>query len=156
MHTGEDFKRLAKKTTNGQLRTRYLALYHFKNGQSRTQIAKYLGVARGSVNTWVTNYLSHGIKGLEDKPKPGRPNLLTPFQQAALKQYIEHHSIKEGGGRLIGEDIQHYIHQKFGVDYKLRNIYRLLHALGFSWITSHSKHPKQSLAIQDEFKKNRD
>ena len=52
MHTADDFKQLAKQTSNGQLRTRYpTALYHFKNGETRTQIATYLGVARGSVNT---------------------------------------------------------------------------------------------------------
>ncbi|WP_419197923.1 helix-turn-helix domain-containing protein [Pseudomonas aeruginosa] len=73
MHTADDFKQLAKQTSNGQLRTRYLALYHFKNGETRTQIATYLGVARGSVNTWVSNYLAHGLEGLQSKPSPGRP-----------------------------------------------------------------------------------
>jgi len=29
----------------------------------------------------------------------------------------------------------------------------LLHALNFSWITSRSRHPKQSQEIQDDFKK---
>jgi len=52
MHTADDFKQLAKQTSNGQLRTRYLALYHFKNGETRTQTSTYPGVARGSANTW--------------------------------------------------------------------------------------------------------
>jgi hypothetical protein len=35
----------------------------------------------------------------------------------------------------------------------LRNVYRVMDALGFSWITSRSKHPKQSQQTQDTFKK---
>ena len=77
MHTADDFKQLAKQTSNGQLRTRYLALYHFKKGETRTQIAAYLGVARGSVNTWVSKYLAHGLEGLQSKPSPGRPCLFS-------------------------------------------------------------------------------
>ena len=73
MHTADDFKQLAKHTSNGRLRTRYLALYHFKKGETRTQIAAYLGVARGSVNTWVSNYLAYGLEGLQSKPSQGRP-----------------------------------------------------------------------------------
>ncbi|MFT4746034.1 MAG: hypothetical protein ACI8XG_000102 [Congregibacter sp.] len=50
-------------------------------------------------------------------------------------------------------NIQRYIEHNFDVQYQPSNIYRLLHDLGFSWITSRSKHPKQSQAAQDEFKK---
>ncbi|MBA6341887.1 hypothetical protein H4J59_12905 [Colwellia sp. MB02u-10] len=33
------------------------------------------------------------------------------------------------------------------------NIYWLLHQLGFSWITSRSRHPKKSQEIRDDLKK---
>ncbi|PKF58399.1 winged helix-turn-helix domain-containing protein [Alteromonadales bacterium alter-6D02] len=42
---------------------------------------------------------------------------------------------------------------QFGVDYHLNHVYKLLKKIGFSWITSRSKHPKQSQKAQDEFKK---
>ena len=41
----------------------------------------------------------------------------------------------------------------FGYQYHLSSIYKLLNRLGFSWITSHSKHPKQSIEAQEDFKK---
>ncbi|MBD1584982.1 helix-turn-helix domain-containing protein [Pseudoalteromonas sp. S16_S37] len=81
MHTAEDFKLLARQTSRGQLRTRYLALFHFKRGQTHAQIAINLGVARGSVNTWVSNYLAYGLDGLQDKPRLGRTHLLCVNQQ---------------------------------------------------------------------------
>ena len=104
MHTADDFKQLAKHTSNGRLRTRYLALYHFKKGETRTQIAAYLGVARGSVNTWVSNYLAYGLEGLQSKPSPGRPCQLSVSQREQVAHFIEENAVKKEGGRLIGRD----------------------------------------------------
>ena len=153
MHTADDFKQLAKQTSNGQLRTRYLALYHFKNGETRTQIATYLGVARGSVNTWVSNYLAHGLEGLQSKPSPGRPCQLSVSQREQIAHFIKENAVKKEGGRLIAQDVRQYISDTFQIYYQLRNVYRIMDALGFSWITSRSKHPKQSQQTQDTFKK---
>lgn len=52
-----DFHALAKKTSNARMQLRYLALAHFKEGQSRYQIARYLKVSRTSVNAWVKAFL---------------------------------------------------------------------------------------------------
>ncbi len=57
------------------------------------------------------------------------------------------------GGRLIGDAILKYIQQHFDVTYHPNAIYKLLEQLGFSWITSRSKHPKQSIESQTAFKK---
>ena len=128
-------------------------MYHIKRGETRTQAAINVGAARGSVNTWVKNYSQFGLEGLKDKPKAGRPNKLTTKQNAVLKQFILDNAIKQEGGRLIGEDVRDFIRDTFAIDYQLRNVYRIMHSLGLSWITSRSKHPKQSQAVQDAFKK---
>ena len=96
---------------------------------------------------------SHGIKGLNEKPRSGRRSKLTTAQLSELKEYVQSHSIKESGGRLNAEALVSVINEKFGVKYSKTNVYRLLHALNFSWITSRSCHPKQSQEIQDDFKK---
>ena len=57
------------------------------------------------------------------------------------------------GGRLIASDIHHYIVTHFDKHYHPNSIYYLLEHMGFSWITSRSKHPKQSQKAQDDFKK---
>ncbi|KZN54311.1 hypothetical protein N482_24545, partial [Pseudoalteromonas luteoviolacea NCIMB 1942] len=63
------------------------------------------------------------------------------------------HAESNDGGRLIGADIQTYISKRFNVNYQLGNVYRLLHSLELSWITTRSKHPKQSKEAQEAFKK---
>lgn len=45
-----DFKKLASQQKTIQMKMRLFALAHFKEGHSRTQIAKYLKVSRTSVN----------------------------------------------------------------------------------------------------------
>ncbi|MEL0630765.1 helix-turn-helix domain-containing protein, partial [Psychromonas aquatilis] len=55
-----DFKVLARQQTSLQMKMRLLALAHFQDGHSRTQIAQFLKVSRTSVNKWVSIYLSEG------------------------------------------------------------------------------------------------
>ena len=148
-----DFPRLIKSTSNARLRMRYLAVSHFTDGKSRTEIAKFLKVSRVSVNQWVKAYLDHGLEGLQEKAHPGRPHRLTEEQRRQLKKHVTEHAIKTGGGRLQAQDIGLYIENSFGITYQSSGIYRLLHDIGLSWITTRSKHPKQSIEAQEAFKK---
>ena len=148
-----DFKKLASQQKSIQMKMRLLALSHFQDGHSRTQIAQFLKVSRTSVNKWVRLFLEEGLAGLEEKPRSGRPAFLTASQRGQLAQFIKTRSQSETGGRLIGSDIHAYIVQEFGKHYHPDSIYYLLKHMGFSWITSRSKHPKQSQQVQDDYKK---
>ena len=46
-----------------------------------------------------------------------------------------------------------HLFENFGVKYNITSVYRLLHALNFSWVTSRSRHPKQSKKNPRRFKK---
>ena len=148
-----DFKSLAKKQKSVQMKMRLLALSHFQEGHSRTQIAKFLKVSRTSVNRWVQVYLEEGLAGLEEKPRSGRPAFLTETQREQLAKFIESNAKNPDGGRLTGADIHAYIIKEFGKHYHSDSVYYLLKRMGFSWITSRSRHPKQSDEIQEDFKK---
>ena len=141
-----DFLALAKAEPKARKRIRYLALAHFRQGHSRTDIAKFLKVGRNSVNKWVQRFL-------DDKIPPGHPAQLSDKQLKTIALYVEKQSKTEQGGRLTAYDIQAYVEAQFGISYEVSNIYRLLRLLGFSWITSRSRHPKQSQSVQDAYKK---
>lgn len=140
-------------TNNARLKTRYLVIRLFLENKNRTLVAKTAGVSRRLVNEWVGLYLSDGIEALNIKKQSGRPAKLTGKQKEQLKSYVLSHAVKDDGGRLIAEDIKAYINAAFKVSYQLSNVYRLLHEMNLSWITSRSKHPKQSIEAQEEFKK---
>jgi len=148
-----DFKSLIAKETNGRMRVRLMALSQIKEGVNKSQTARNLHISRRIVNEWVKRFYEHGLQGLIEEPRSGRPCKLTNKQLEQLSEYIHNHSIKENGGRLKAQTIVTYISQEFQVKYSVFNIYRLLHQLGFSWITSRSRHPKQSEEIQEDFKK---
>ncbi len=135
------------------MKMRLLALSHFKDGHSRTQIAKFLKVSRTSVNKWVQTFLDEGLEGLQEKPRTGRPAFLTPKQKEQLSQFIKSEAENPSGGRLTDHAIHTYIPREFDKHYHPDSIYYLLNHMGFSWITSRSKHPKQSEEIQQDFKK---
>lgn len=149
-----DFHKLANAETNARMQLRLKALAHFQDGKSKTDIAQFLKVSRTSVTTWINDYLKYGLDGLIEHPRSGRPSQLSKVQLQQLTDYIGEHAKRTTGGRLNGVKVQAYIATHFGTEYKLSNIYRLMHELGFSWITSRSKHPKQSEEAQEEFKKN--
>ncbi len=149
-----DIKPLIAKETNGRMRIRLLALSHIKDGANRAQTAVSLKASRKAVNDWPRKFFNDGIEGLNEKTRSGRRSKLTTTQLSELKEYIQLHSIKDSGGRLNAETLVSLINEKFAVKYSRTNVYRLLHVLNFSWITSRSRHPKQSKEIQEDFKKN--
>ena len=151
--TPKELEQLAKSTQSARMRNRYLAVSHFVDGKSRTEIAKYLKVNRGSVNIWVKKYLDEGVDGLSEGRHTGRPIKLTELQLEKLRAFIKDNSVLSKGGRLQAKDIQSYIVDNYQVNYEISNIYRLLHHLNFSWITSRSRHPKQDEGVQTLFKK---
>jgi len=148
-----DIKSLIAKETNGRMRIRLLALSHIKDGVNRAKTAIYLKISRKAVNDWSKKFYENGLDGLKEQPRIGRPCHLTAEQLITFKDYVLKNSIKPNGGRLTGKSLVSYIQEEFGVTYCLDNIYRLLKSLNFSWITSRSKHPKQSQEIQEDFKK---
>jgi len=149
----QDLSKLIASTQNGRLRIRLLAVSHFIDGQNRTQIAKYLKVSRTSVNKWIKSYLDLGIDGLYGKKHTGRHRGLTDIQLQQIREFVLAGATKVDGGRLQGKDVQAYIASEFGVHYQKSNVYNLLHSLNLSWITTRSKHPKQSIEAQEAFKK---
>ncbi|CAI2294885.1 TPA: transposase [Vibrio parahaemolyticus] len=110
------------------------------DGYSRTQIVKFLKVSRTSINKWVQTFFEEGPEGLKEKPRTGRAPFLTSEQREQLSQYIKDKANDTQGRRLTGSDILAYIVKEFGEHYHPDTIYYLPDHIGFSWITSRSKH----------------
>jgi transposase len=46
-------------------------------GPRNTEIAEQLGVTRPMVTKWRNRFAEHGLDGLTDEPRPGRPRTIT-------------------------------------------------------------------------------
>jgi transposase len=110
--TPKELEQLAKRAKNSRMRNRYLAISHFVDGKSRTDIPKYLKVARGSVNIWVQKYLNEGRH-------TSRPAELSATQLEQLSHFIKENITLAKGRRLQAKDIQSYVTENFSIEYEI-------------------------------------
>jgi transposase len=70
-------------------RSRAHSLLLSAQGTTIKDIAKAYQVHRVTVSAWLTNWEHHGVQSLHDKPRSGRPTILTPAEQASALQFIK-------------------------------------------------------------------
>ena len=63
---------------------RALALLELDRGRTFTDVAKTVGVVIQTVSIWATQYKVSGLDVLTDKPRPGRPVVLSGEQRAKI------------------------------------------------------------------------
>ena len=137
---------------------RYQALYHFRTGRTREEVAQIVGVSPNTVTNVHRTYKIEGLTGMNDKPVPGRPARLSKEQQAELKQVILNKVPSEVGfpaefnwtAGIIGKYIKH----KYGFDYSIRGITGMLDRMGLSYtrptyVLAKADKQKQEAFIQD-------
>ena len=100
---------------------------------------------------WLKRFCQQGIEGLRDKPRSNRSSLLNRSAYYSLQQKIENSQSLLSGGRLRGDSIIQLVKDEWGVEYTLSGIYRLIKAIGMSWGSTRSKHPKQDEQVQQQF-----
>ena len=149
----EDFLKLYQTESNARGKVRFLALHHFQQGSSKSEVCKMLCISHHTLNSWISWYRKEGVQRLRRKVQGRgvRPRILASkeeLQGAILKLQED-----RAGGRIIGADIKKMILQNYNIKYHEDYIYTLLKKLGLSWITSRSKHPKSDPAAMESFKK---
>ena len=121
-------------------------------GHTSGKIAKLLRGPRSRVSEWLKNYAEHGLDGLLEGYRPGRPTALNDFNRQALADIIDSGPVAYGytGGVWTSPMIAQVILEEFGADYHPGHVRKLLHGLGFS-----VQRPKRLLARADPEKQDR-
>ncbi|MFI9638148.1 IS630 family transposase [Nocardia sp. NPDC051929] len=87
--TASDRRRLKKlaysHTAAYQLVVRVRIVLDAAGGYSNNAIARRRGVVVDTVRTWRNRYADHGLDGLKDRHRSGRPPRFTPLQHAEIK-----------------------------------------------------------------------
>lgn len=153
-HTSSELKQLFRKEKNARLATRIRAVYLAVMGKSAPEIAVLLGYRRRTIQKWIYSYNRLGLDGLQDTSGRGQRCKLNDDQLQWLRQRLEEGPPPESGLSVFhGKDIQLMIHQQFGVTYHLHSIYKILHRLGYSYVSSRPEHPKGDPQARETFKK---
>ena len=143
---------------SAQIKERELILKLYNEGKRQEEIASILGCSQQKVSFWIRRYKKTGK--LNNKPRPGRPTILTKKKLSSLKKIITSRiieaNVKHSG--ITSKKIKKIIESETGKEYTLRHIQRLLHKMQFSLITPRVSHirkdPEKIKKFRDEFKKN--
>jgi transposase len=150
----QELWRRAKKAKDPIERTRFLAIYHAKQGLTAKEIAKITLHTYRWVYATVRRYNQAGPDALQDKrhQNPGQRPKLTPEEQARVMAALE--GPAPDGGSWSGPKLRAWVERELGRKLSLYPIYRLLHELDFSLQVPRPKHRKADEREQAEFKKN--
>jgi len=121
-------------------------------GRTSIEISEVLKSPRSAVSLWLKNYEGHGLEGILEGQRTGRPSELTPQQQTTLADIIESGPVAYGflSGVWTSPMVARIIREEFGVEYHPGHVRKLLHELGFS-----VQRPKRILAKADEAQRSR-
>jgi transposase len=114
---------------------RLYAIYQIKQGKKAEELEDLYGVCYKSIYNWVHRYNKEGLKGLQDKPRSGRPSKLSLEQKEELSQIfsVSPESVGYPTATWTGPLVADYILQRFGIAYKKAQTYNLLRDMGFTF-----------------------
>jgi transposase len=87
--SAEALRATARRTKDGPLARRLLALAAIYDGATRGEAAKIGVVTLQIVRDWVLRFNADGPNGLVDRKAPGQPSLLKDEHRAALAHMVE-------------------------------------------------------------------
>lgn len=148
----DDFGNLYKQRGQQKHGLRLLALWKLQTGMSETDVCKLIGKTPKTVRGWRKIYEKSGVDVLlsiaSGRGRKVKVDLLEYFAEDIKSLHEE-----RGGGRIRCQDVVDLVFLKHGVQYTTSGMYHILHRLGFSWITSRSKHPQNNPEAIEAFKK---
>ena len=123
-----------------------------KEDKTCIEVAEILGISKSKVSYWTCRYNETGC--LEDKPRKGRPTLLTEEKLQEMKLKIKETVLEQSDrAGLSSKEILIFIKKETGRTYTIRHIERLLHKMGFSLITPRVNHIQKDVKSQEKFRK---
>ena len=124
------------------------------NSQGRTsgELAEVLQAPRSKVSEWLARYQAHGVEGLLEGQRSGRPAELTARQREQLGDVLDSGPVAYGldAGVWTSPTIAWVIEEEFSVHYHPAHVRKLLHGMGFS-----VQRPKRVLARADHAQQDR-
>lgn len=109
------------------------ALVLVAQGLSCVEVASIFGDSPRTVQTWVKSFEDHGLAGISEKDRPGRPPRLSSRQMDEISQVLKEPPEKAGlsGYLWDGKTLSQYISKHYQVAIGVRQCQRMFRKLGF-------------------------
>jgi transposase len=152
--SGEDLRRLARRSREAKQVRRLLALAVIYDGGSRSEASRIGSVTLQIVRDWVVRFNAEGPEALIDRKAPGKMPALNAEQRAALARAVEAGPKPYLDGvvrwRLI--DLVQWLWDAFGVSVSETTVSRELRVLGFRKLSARPQHYAQDPQAIERFK----
>lgn len=125
-------RKLAKVESDARVARRILGVANALDGMSREDAARSAGMDRQTLRDWVVRYNEHGLDGLADLPRDGRPPTLDAAEKAALLEIVLAGSNPEASGlsAFTRDDLVRICEERFGKRLHVTSMGRILRSLG--------------------------
>jgi transposase len=154
-HPPSDLRQRAAREKDTRASLRLLAIANALEGMTRAEAARLAGMERQALHDAIQRFHAEGPDGLHDRHRAGRPEQLSPGQQAALKAHVLRGPEPERDGvsawRLV--DLCEHVERTYGVHYSQWGLSCLLKRLNLSRQKTRPSHPNGNPAAQAAFKK---
>lgn len=115
-------------------RRRERAIQLLEEGLMPVEVARRVGVDRRSVRRWKAAYRQGGKRALKAQPASGRPSKLSSAEREQLEEILLQGAQAAGYPNELWtcRRVAQVVSDRFGVEYHMAHVARLLHALGWS------------------------
>jgi transposase len=145
---------LIKREKDARVKERLQAILWRLENITYTEIAKRLKRTIDTVREWIKNWNRTGYEGLIDKPKSGRPTILTSEE---TKEMADELNIKEKNSRITCKHIVNKISEKYQKTMSDEGVRTMLHRNNLSWKkpekVDYRRNEKQRSNFLNEFSK---
>ncbi|MBT9139244.1 MAG: hypothetical protein DDT31_01826 [Syntrophomonadaceae bacterium] len=126
--------KLAEEIPGAWTGIRIAAMILILEGYKSSFVAGLFGISRWSVVKWIRRINVHGVAGLLEGQRPGRPSSLNVEIRESLKCAVKKNPTDYGINRRRwdGKVVSEYLRKVHGVSIKIRQSQRWLSELGFS------------------------
>jgi transposase len=97
------------------------------NGTSASETARIYGDSSRAVAYWVTRFKRHGIEGLQEESRPGRPSTLNATQLKRVQTYLKQSAAKSRP--VKANELSAYILKELGIPLTPHLCWRILKRL---------------------------
>ncbi len=111
------------------------------------KVALIFGITRPTLMKWIADFEKESVSGLLVKKGRGRKKIFTKDHENKI------HEILKKNHNITAKELQKVIKRNMSINVGIATVYRLIHKLGFSYITPRKNHYKQDKERVEEFKK---
>lgn len=144
---------MIRKQTRARPRDRLRMVLLALRGGEKEEIARTLGVAKSTVESWVYRYRDGGLEAVKPAKQTGRkPTLPRERHEEFKARFTAAPNASDGVCTLRAKDAVRILNDEFKVNYSLSGTYDLLHRLGLSCLVPRPRHEKNDPLAIEAFK----